>query len=795
MAQQPGRAVDLQLPIVGMTSAAGAARLEKDLCQASGVLGATVDLARAQATVVVNDDSATDAATLAELVARAGFDVPTEQRTFQVEGMTCSACSARVEKALRRERAVVDVDVNLALERATVTSLPDAVPVESLAARAGRAGYGLVLALAEPFDTAAERDAERQLDAQRRVVVTSAILTLPLMVGMIFPVLGYDDIHLMPAGEVLLTTPIQFIIGARFYRAAFNALRNGGANMDVLVAMGTTAAYFYSWYLLLLLGEAADGALYFEASAVIITLVLLGKYLEARAKRATTSAIRQLMALRPTTARRRQADGMVVDVPATEIATGDIVVVRPGEQVPVDGEVVAGDSEVDESLLTGESTPAAKHPGDSVTGGTVNAGGYLEVRATTVGDAGTLARIVRLVEEAQHGKARVQRLVDRISRVFVPIVVAVAAATFLIWLIAAGSFEAALIAAVAVLVIACPCALGLATPTAIMAGTGAAARAGILVKDIDTLERAPALTTVVFDKTGTLTIGRPEVTEIVALRGSEEALLRTAASVQRHSEHTLAAATLAYAEARRIDLRSASDFRNHVGFGVSATVAGKRIRIGNQEFVGAVPPLAIDEATHTVVWVADDDGPLGALSFSDQPRPTAAAAVAQLQALGLRSVLLSGDAAPVVQRLAAETGINEAKGGVRPDEKAAAVRQRIANGERVAMVGDGVNDAPALAAADVGIAMGSGTDIAMATAAITLMRPDPLLIPAAIAASRATFRKIKQNLFWAFAYNVVGIPAAALGYLSPTLAAAAMAFSSVCVVGNSLLLRKWQPAG
>ena len=794
MAQQFDQAVELQLPIAGLTSADSADRLEKDLCQASGVLGATVNLARAQATVVVDD--ATSTAMLAELVARAGFDVPTQRRTFQVEGMTCSGCSARVEKALRRERAVVDVNVNLALERATVTSLPGAVPVKSLVAHAGRAGYELAPALTESFDTAAERDAERQLDAQRRVVVTSAILTLPLLVGMIFQVLGYDDIHLMPAGEVLLATPIQFVIGARFYRAAFNALRDGGANMDVLVAMGTTAAYFYSWYLLLLLGEAADGTLYFEASAVIITLVLLGKYLEARAKRATTSAIRQLMALRPATARRRQANGMVAEVPATEIATGDIVVVRPGERVPVDGEVVVGSSDVDESLLTGESAPAPKHPGDAVTGGTVNASGYLEVRATTVGDASTLARIVRLVEEAQHGKARVQRLVDRISRVFVPIVVAVAAVAFLAWLAAAGSFEAALIAAVAVLVIACPCALGLATPTAIMAGTGAAARAGILVKDIDTLERAPALTTVVFDKTGTLTAGRPEITDIATVRGSEEELLRVAASVQRHSEHVLAAATLSCAEARQIDLESASDFRNHVGFGVSGTVAGKRVRIGSREFIGdlPLPQLAIGEATQTVVWVADDEGLLGALSFSDPPRPAAAAAVARLKALGIRSALLSGDAAPVVQRLAAETGIADAKGGVRPDEKAAAIRHRIASGERVAMVGDGVNDAPALAAADVGIAMGSGTDIAMATAAITLMRPDPLLIPAAIAVSRATFRKIKQNLFWAFAYNVVGIPAAALGYLSPTLAAAAMAFSSVCVVGNSLLLRKWQPA-
>ena len=792
LAHHADRAVELQLPIAGMASPANAARLEKSLRQAPGVLAATVDLANAQAIVAVDD--ATNAAELAELVARAGFDVTTERRTFQVEGMTCSACSARVEKVLLREPAVVDVDVNLALERATITSLPGAVAIESLAARAGKAGYGLALALTEPFDGAAERDAEQQLNAQRRVVIASVLLSLPMVVGMIFQVLGYDDIHLMPAGEVLFATPIQFVIGARFYRAAFRALRDRGANMDVLVAMGTTAAYLYSWYLLLLLGEAADGELYFEASSVIITLVLLGKYFEARAKRATSSAIRSLMALRPATARRRQADGTVAEVPVAKIATGDVVIVRPGERVPVDGAVIVGASDVDESLLTGESVPVPKHPGDPVTGGSVNTSGYLEVQATTVGDVSTLARIVRLVEDAQHGKARVQRLVDRVSGVFVPVVVIVAVIAFVAWLAVAGSLEAATIAAVSVLVIACPCALGLATPTAILAGTGAAARAGILIKDIDTLERAPALTTVVFDKTGTLTMGRPEVAEISTVRGSEEELLQVAASVQQHSEHPLAAATLACAAARGIDLRSATDFRNHVGLGVSGTVAGRPIRIGSREFIGDAAQLALDGARRTVVWVADGEGLLGALSFSDPPRPAAAVAVARLKALRIRPALLSGDAPPVVQHLAAQVGIADAEGGVRPDEKAAAIRRRIAAGERVAMVGDGVNDAPALAAADVGIAMGSGTDLAMASAAITLMRPDPLLIPAAIAASRATFRKIKQNLFWAFVYNVVGIPIAAFGALSPTLAAAAMAFSSVCVVGNSLLLRKWQPA-
>ena len=467
------------------------------------------------------------------------------------------------------------------------------------------------------------------------------------------------------------------------------------------------------------------------------------------------------------------------------------MVVRPGERIPVDGEVLLGDSEVDESLLTGESLPIAKRPGDAVTGGAVNAAGYLEVRATTVGRDATLSRIVRLVEDAQRGKARMQRMVDRISEVFVPIVIGVAALTFGAWLAFGGGFETSLIAAVSVLVIACPCALGLATPTAVMTGTGAAARAGILVKDVETLERAPSLTTVIFDKTGTLTVGRPQLTAIEAWRGTQDELLRLAVSLQQASEHPLAKAVCASAAARQVDPLPVTAFRNHVGLGVSGRVADQVLRLGSRDFIDDAPQL--DRDGQTVVFLADDEGVRGALTFADPVRPEAAAAVRGLSALGIRPRVLSGDAMPVVRRLADTVGIVGARGGVRPGEKAATVRELIAAGECVGMVGDGVNDAPALAAADVGIAVGSGTDIAMETAGITLMRPNPLLIPAAIAASRATVRKIKQNLFWAFFYNVVGIPAAALGYLSPTLAGAAMAFSSVCVVSNSLLLRKWRP--
>lgn len=786
--------IALDLPIRGMTCAACAARAEDALKNAPGVLDANVNLALERAAVVVAEDGAVDAATLAERVANAGFEVPTARHAFAVEGMTCSACSSRVESALRADANVVDVDVNLALDRATVTALPSA-STRALAERVARAGYKLVL---ETPGAAAHVEQERlemrRRGAERRAVVLACVLTTPMVVGMIFVLLGYEDIHLMPAAEVLLATPVQFLFGARFYRAAGAALRRGSANMDVLVALGTTAAYLYSWYLLLTLGEAADGELYFEASAVIITLVLLGKYLETRAKRATSLAIRELMNLRPARATVRRADGSMHDVAAAEVAVGDIVIVRPGERVAVDGKVAEGASEVDESLLTGESVPVAKRPGDAVIGGAVNTSGYLEIRAERVGEDATLARISRTVAEAQQGKARVQRLVDRVSAIFVPVVIVVAVAVFALWIGFGGGFEAALIGAVSVLVIACPCALGLATPTALVAGTGAAARAGILVKDVDALERAPSIDTVVFDKTGTLTLGEPQVTRVAVESGSEDDLLAFAAAVQRQSEHPLAKAIVAYADAQGLPSLPATGFRNDVGRGVSATVAGRAVRVGSREFTGVSEDARFGGGGvdgESAVWIVADHL-RGAVAFADPLRPQAKQAVAELSTLGIRPLMLSGDAAPVAERVAAEVGIVDVRGGVRPDQKAAVLRELIASGACVAMVGDGVNDAPALAVADLGIALGSGADIAMETAGITLLRLDPTLIPAAIAVCGATLRKIRQNLFWAFVYNVVGVPAAALGYLSPTVAGAAMAFSSVCVVGNSLLLRKWR---
>ena len=794
--------LELQLPVKGLRDMDGASALESALVLAPGVRQATADVASRRVMVAVDEREA-HALALADAVAEAGFEVETEQRMFPVEGMHCANCATLVEKTLASAPGVLGADVNLALEKATVTAFSGLLAPDSLAERLDGAGYVLRLPPSPDSATPEQRTAQAQqrLDAERRLVAVASVLTLPMVIGMAFQTFGYDELHLMPAAEVLLATPIQFLIGARFYRAAWQALRARAANMDVLVVLGTTAAYFYSWYLLLVLGEAADGELYFEASAVIITLVLVGKHMESRAKRATTDAIRELMALRPPKARLRR-DGGEVEVPVAQVAVGDVALVRPGERVPVDGEVIEGASEVDESLLTGEVLPVPKRVGDRVTGGSVNTVGHLQVYASAVGEDSTLARIARLVEQAQSGKARVQRLVDRVSGFFVPVVIAISLCTLAAWLLTTGNFEAALIASVSVLVIACPCALGLATPTAIMTGTGAAARAGILIRDVDTLERAPRITTVVFDKTGTLTAGRPEVTAVLPVGDERDAnsptdeadLLRVAASVQQASEHPLARAVVAAAEARAIEPSPVRDFRNHVGLGVSGRVAGEEVRVGNAAFVPEAAAANRDVGEHTVSWVAVGKTLRGALTFADAPRAGAREAVERLRALDIRVVVLSGDAPEAVRRFADELGIDDARGDVRPQDKAAVVRELANAGERVAMVGDGVNDAPALAAAEVGIAIGGGTDLAMETAGVTLMRPQPALVAGTLTAARVTFRKIKQNLFWAFFYNVLGLPMAALGYLSPALAGAAMAFSSVCVVGNSLLLRRWKPA-
>ncbi|MAF83127.1 MAG: copper-translocating P-type ATPase [Chromatiales bacterium] len=791
------------LPVQGMTCSACAIRLEKALTRATGIVDAGVNFALERADVSF-DAGETDIGAIAGVVRNAGFDVPEETFSFGVGGMTCSACSGRVEKALTRLPGVLEANVNIAIERADIRTIAGSVSLDRLTKTVREAGYEPQVTGTTELQADADRQhrerEEAKLAKEKRILLLSAVLSAPLVLHMALKFLGFEFEHL-PVVEVLLATPVQFIIGARFYKAAFNALRARSANMDVLVVMGTTAAYSYSWYLLATLGPDAAGQLYFEASTVIITLVLLGKFMEARAKRGTTAAIRQLMDLRPETARVKQADGSNVQLSIGEVVTGDCIIVKPGERIPVDGEVLAGSSEVDEALITGESLPVAKNQGDPVTGGAINGTGLLELRATNVGEDSTLARIIHLVENAQAGKAPVQRLVDRISEIFVPTVVAIALVTFISWYLVGGIFEPALIAAVSVLVIACPCALGLATPTAIMTGTGAAARSGILIKDVESLERAHRLNAIIFDKTGTLTEGKPAVATVHAFNGTDRDVLQAAATVQQGSEHPLARAMLDRAAELDITLPGVTDFQSHTGLGVTATVEGREIVCGNlgllhERGIEPVEPErahALEAAANTVVWVAVNGQVIGMIAIADLLRPEAIDSIEALRQLGARTLMLSGDAERVAAQVGNEVGVDESRGSVKPDQKAQAIEDLHAQGYIVGMIGDGINDAPALAAADVGIAMGTGTDIAMETAGITLMRPDPRLVAAAISASRATFRKIKQNLFWAFAYNVIGIPLAAAGVLTPTLAGAAMALSSVSVVSNSLLLRSWRP--
>ena len=793
------------LPVQGMTCGACAVRLEKALNRASGINDAAVNFALERASVSF-DPEQTDVVRIAEVIGNAGFSVGEETQSFGVGGMTCSACSGRIEKALNRLPGVLDASVNLALERADVRTVAGAVGLEALADAVTKAGYEPHIASATEEQALADARHEARETARLRhemfMLRLSILLASPLVGHMILKFLGVD-VQIPVALEVLLATIVQFVIGARFYKAAYKALRARSANMDVLVVMGTSSAYLYSWYLIATLGADAHGELYFEASTVIITLVLLGKYMEARAKRGTTAAIRQLMDLRPQTALLRRPDGTEVEVAIAEVRTGDVVRIKPGERVPVDGEVLSGQSELDESLITGESLPVNKSVGDTVTGGAINGTGLLDVTATKIGEDSTLAKIIRLVENAQAGKAPVQRLVDRISEIFVPAVVAIAAVTFATWFYTTGTFESALVAAISVLVIACPCALGLATPTAIMTGTGAAARSGILIKDVESLERAYRLNAIIFDKTGTLTEGKPAIVNTHALRGDEEALLRLAAAVQQGSEHPLANAMLDRAAELNLDLPAVSDFQSYTGQGVIGLVDGREIIIGNEKLLAdrdIDPASELSRAreweaqAQTVVWVADSDGILGVIAIADTLRSEAKEAVSSLRKLGIKTLMLSGDAELVAEEIGRQATVDQARGSVKPDEKAQVVKELSDQGYAVGMIGDGINDAPALAAADVGIAMGTGTDIAMETAGITLMRSDPRLVGAAIAASRATFRKIKQNLFWAFIFNVVGIPLAAMGFLTPTIAGAAMAMSSVTVVSNSLLLRGWRPS-
>ena len=796
-----------------MSCASCTARVERAALGVPGVTEASVNLATE--TLRVQPGPGFDALALERAVEQAGYALPTHTVMLAVHDMTCASCVGRVEKALRRVPGVIEASVNLATETAQVRVAGAAAAQDTAAAllQAVRdAGYG-----AELDTAAAAQPAARHRLGEGWRVLAAALLSAPLLAPMLlWPLAGEGAMHAaMPPAwlQWLLATPVQFVLGARFYRAGWAALRAGTGNMDLLVSLGTSAAYglsLWQW-----LGAGADSehghALYFESSAVVITLVLLGKWLEARARRRTTAALQALRALRPEVARVRR-DGVERDVPVADLVRGDVVVVRAGERVPADGVVIEGASAVDESLLTGESLPVPRGVGDRVAGGSLNGEGLLQLRATALGAESLLSRIVRLVENAQGRKAPIQRLVDRVSAVFVPVVVVVALLTLLAWGLLAGDWTAGVLNAVSVLVIACPCALGLATPAAIMAGTGVAARRGVLVKDAEALERAHAVRVVAWDKTGTLTEGRPRVVAHEALDGDDAALLATAAALQAASTHPLARAVI---EAAPGPVAAAQGVKVVPGRGVEGLVGGRRACLGSERWMrelgvpidALAPVLQAQQAQgRSVSLLALEDGGAlrlaGWLAFGDRAKPGAAEAVATLARQGVRSVLISGDNAGAANHLAAELGIAEVHAEVLPADKArqvAALRDGLPKGAAVAMVGDGVNDAPALAAADVGIAMaaadGGGSDVALHAAGITLLRGDPRAVADAIDVSRRTHAKIRQNLFWAFAFNAVGIPAAALGHLSPVIAGGAMAMSSVLVVSNALWLARWRGAG
>ena len=783
------------LPIDGMTCASCAGRVEKALTKVPGVRSVSVNLATEQARIEAPVDSLP---ALVEAVKQAGYSVPAHSLELDISGMTCASCAGRVEKALARVPGVKSVSVNLASERAHVELLGQ-VDTALLINAVSQAGYG---ASVHHTAKASEDDQQKRLHRERWALTLAIVLALPLVLPMLLAPLG---VHwMLPAwAQFVLATPVQFILGARFYVAAWKAVKAGAGNMDLLVALGTSAGYGLSLYEWAIAEPGSMPHLYFEASAVVIALVLLGKYLESRAKRQTASAIRALEALRPERA-LRVVDGQEQDVAISDLRLNDRVLVKPGERFPVDGEVVEGQSHADEALISGESLPVPKQPGDKVTGGAINGEGRLIIKTLALGTETVLARIIRLVEDAQSAKAPIQKLVDKVSQVFVPVVLLIALATLLGWWLYGAPIETALINAVAVLVIACPCALGLATPTAIMAGTGVAARYGILIKDAEALERAHEVSAVVFDKTGTLTSGTPQIAHFSALDGNEAHLLQAAGALQRGSEHPLAKAVLDACAARNLKVPDVMDSQSLTGRGIAGTLQGRRLALGNRRLLEetglspgslAASAKAWETEGRTLSWLIEQSPQpqvLGLFAFGDTLKTGALSAIQQLSARHISSHLLTGDNRGSAKVVAEALGITDVHAEVLPADKAATVTELKKTGV-VAMVGDGINDAPALAAADIGIAMGGGTDVAMHAAGITLMRGDPRLVPAALEISRKTYAKIRQNLFWAFIYNVIGIPLAAFGFLNPVLAGAAMAFSSVSVVSNALLLKFWKP--
>lgn len=787
----------IDLPLAGMSCAACAARIEKQLNKLPGV-DAAVNFASERVAVRYDAAQAT-AAQLVDTIRKTGFDVPPATVELALGGMTCAACAARIEKQLNKLPGV-EAAVNLAAEKAHVRYVPGLADPETLIATVVKTGFKASISTQ---DTHAEEKARKLAlyQAELRRFWIAAALTLPLVGQMLFMFGTGADAHeeVLPRWlQLLLATPVQFWIGWRFYTGGYHALRGGSGNMDVLVALGTTMAWAYSAVVTLFGWHGQH--VYYEASATVITLVLLGKILEARAKAKTSAAIEALVKLQPQTAHVRRGDKLV-EVPVATMIPGDVFVVRAGEAVPVDGEVVEGASSANEAMLTGESLPVAKNPGDRVFAATVNGDGLLTCRATGVGSQTLLAGIIRLVEQAQGSKAPVQRLVDRVAAIFVPVVTGIALVTFAGWWWLGGDFTAALVNAVAVLVIACPCALGLATPTAIMVGTGQGARAGVLIRNAQALEVAEHIGVLAVDKTGTLTQGRPVVTDVVTLADvSADDALRVAASLEQGSTHPLAAAIVAAAKDKALALVVPSNVASTAGRGLTGEIGGTTVQAGSPAWfasVGISLPddrlAALQDQGRSIVAVARGGVPIALLGIADPMRASSRAVVARLTKLGVDVVMLTGDNARTAAAIAREAGIERYEAEVMPEDKAKAVERLKSGGKRVGMAGDGVNDAPALAAADVSFAMGAGSDVAMEAADVTLMRNDLAGVADAISLSRATLAKIRQNLFWAFIYNVLGIPLAALGFLNPVVAGAAMALSSVSVVSNSLLLRRWQP--
>lgn len=818
------------LQISGMTCSACATRVEKGIKRMDGVGEANVNFPLEQLHVVYNPKE-TNPSEMKEKIEKIGYGVVEQKAEFDVSGMTCSACATRVEKGVNRMPGVLNANVNLALENMTVSYNEKDVQPQAMMEKVQKLGYELI-----PKQDQAEKidHKEKEIKTQTRKFVFAAVLTLPLLWTMVahFSFLSFiymPEFLMNPWVQLVLATPVQFYVGAQFYKGAYTSLKNKSANMDVLVVLGTTAAYVYSIYLMIewySTGKVGYPELYFEAAAMIITLIYLGKLFETRAKGKTSQAIQKLLGLQAKTARVMR-DGQEAEIPVEEVTIGDVVFIRPGEKIPVDGEIIQGQSAIDETMLTGESLPVEKAVGDEVIGATVNANGSLQVSATKVGKDTALAQIVKVVEDAQGSKADIQRLADRISGVFVPIVVGIAILTFVVWyfIVAPGDFRASLIPMISVLVIACPCALGLATPTSIMAGSGRAAEMGLLFKGGEHLEQTQAIDTVVLDKTGTVTNGTPSLTDVFTVDGlkateslqqaagaehevdespivEEETatLLQLAASAENASEHPLAQAIVEGAKEQGLTMLDTEEFEALPGFGIHARVSGQEVFVGTRKLMETEQITAgeaifskmtdMESDGKTAMLVAVDGELSGVIAVADTVKETSKKAIDRMHELGLKVMMLTGDNTRTADAIAKQVSIDEVIAEVLPDEKSDAIRRLQEAGNRVAMVGDGINDAPALATADIGMAIGTGTDIAIEAADITLMRGDLNSVADAIMMSRKTMKNIKENLFFAFIYNTIGIPIAAVGLLAPWVAGAAMAFSSVSVVTNALRLQR-----